>query len=107
MRGGFLLEDGAGWREVGAEFGLVQGGAADERGGGHGDADGAADVAHQVEEAGGVADLVARRCVAVVMVARDEDEAEAEAGDQDGKEQRVGADVEVDGAEDRARRCRR
>jgi len=45
----------------------VESGAADERGGGHGDADGAADVAEHVEEAGGVA--MARGSGEVLMVA--------------------------------------
>ena len=54
--------------EVCADFGLVEGGAADEGGGGHGDPDGSADVAQHVEEAGGVAHLLAGM-VEVAMVA--------------------------------------
>ena len=44
QRGGFLLEDEAGGREIRADFSLMQGCSADERGSGHGDADGSADV---------------------------------------------------------------
>ena len=100
QRGGFLLEDEAGGREVGADFGLMQGCAADERGGGHGDADGAADVAEHVEEAGGVAHLFAGNGGGAHGGQRDEDEAQGESGDHDGDEQSVWADVEIDGSED-------
>jgi len=56
---GTLLKNGARWGEVRADFGLMESGAADERSGGHGNADGAADVAQHIEQAGGVAHLFA------------------------------------------------
>ena len=68
MHGRLLLETATDGERLRAEFGLVEVGAADEGRGGHGDADGAADVAQHVEEAGGVAHLLTGM-VEVVMVA--------------------------------------
>src|SRR5229473_2700217 len=64
VEGGCGRVCGVGFAEVGGEgdgvddLVLVDGAAAGEQRGGDGDADGAADVAHEVEYAGGVADLV-------------------------------------------------
>ena len=98
--GGLLLQHHGGGGEVCADFGLVEGGAADEGGGGHGDADGAADVAEHVEEASGIAHVVSRDGGGAHGGERNKDEAEGEAGEQNGNEQGVGADVEIDGSED-------
>ena len=77
----------------------MDGGAAGEQRLRDGDADGAADVAHEVEEAAGVADLVVVERAVGGGGDGDEDEAEAEAGDEDGEKQGGGGDVEGDVAE--------
>jgi len=97
--GRFLLEDRSGGGDVGADLGLVKGGAADQGGGGHGDADGAADVAKHVGEAGGVAHLPVGDGGHHHGGHGDKDKAEGEAGEGDGNQQGVGAGVEVDLAE--------
>ena len=78
----------------------MQGGAANEGGGGHRNSDGPADVAQHVEEAGGVAHLFARDGGGGHGGQRHKDKAQRKAGEHDGNQQRVGADVEVDRAED-------
>jgi len=78
---------------------LVDVGAAGKQGGGDGDANGAADVAHQVEEAAGVADLFRVECAIGGGADGNEDETETEAGDEDGEEQCGGGDLEGDVAE--------
>ncbi len=72
---------------------LVDGAAAGEQRGGDGDADGAADVAHEVEYAGGVADLVVAEGAVGGGADGDEDEAETEAGDEDGEKKCGGGEV--------------
>jgi len=72
---------------------LMRGGAAGEQGGGDGDADGAANVAHEIEEAAGVADLVVAQGSVGLGGDGHEDKAEGEAGDEDGNEERGGRDV--------------
>ena len=71
-------------------------GATGEQGGGDGDADGASDVAHEVEDAAGVADLFGAQSPVGGSGDGDEDEAEAESGDEDGQEERGGGDIEGD-----------
>ncbi len=63
---------------------------------GDGDADGTAYVAHQVEEAAGVADLFVVERAVGGGANGDKDEAETEAGDEDWEEKRGGGDVEGD-----------
>ncbi len=94
-----VLVGSAGLRHVVGEVVLVGVGAAGEEGGGDGDADGTSDVAHEVEEAAGVADLLVGERAVGGGVDGHEDEAETEAGDEDGDEERPGRDVERDGAE--------
>ena len=97
--GGLLLQDRVGWRKLGAKIGLVEGGAADQGGGRHGDADRAADVAQHVEQAGGVAHLLAREGGGGQVGQGHKDKAEREAGNQDGDQQRERADGQVHHAE--------
>src|SRR5271170_5928648 len=66
---------------------------------GDGDADGAADVAHEVEDAAGVAELLVVQGPVSCDVDRDEDEGEAEASDEDGGQEGGGGDVQRDVAE--------
>ena len=94
-----VLELLAGAGDVVDDLVLMDVGAAGEQGVGDGDADGAADVAHEVEEAAGVADLLVVERAVGGGADGDEDEAEAEAGDEDGQEQGGGGDVEGDVAE--------
>ncbi len=82
-----------------AKIVLVEGGAADQSGGRHGDADRAADVAQHVEETGGVAHLLARESGGGQVGKRHKNKAEREAGDQDGDQKREWADGQVHHAE--------
>ncbi len=79
-----VLELLAGLGDVVGDQVLVDGGAADEEGLGYGDSDGAADVAHEVEEAAGVTDLVVAQGPVGGGADGNEDEGEAESGDEDG-----------------------
>src|SRR5580704_5337281 len=78
---------------------LVDGTAAGEECLSDGDADAATHVAHQVEEAAGVADLLVVERTVGCSANGDEDEAEAEAGDEDGEEKSGGREVQGDIAE--------
>ncbi len=78
---------------------LMNGSAAGEEGGGDRDSDASADVAHEVEDAAGVADLLVVERAVGGDVDGDEDEGEAEAGDEDGQEECGGRDVRGDVAE--------
>jgi len=96
---GAPLEPIAGLRDGSDDLVLMELGAASDHGLRGRDSDGAADIAEQVEDAAGVSDfLVAQRGV-TLRGDGDEDEAEGEAGDDDGPEKRPGADAEVDVAE--------
>ncbi len=74
---------------------LMDGAAASEKSFRDGDADGAADVAHQVEEAAGVADLTGLQCAVGGGADGDEDEAQSETGDEDGEEECGGGESRV------------
>src|SRR5512146_2621429 len=77
----------------------MKGGSADDGGGGHGNSNGSANVAKHVEQASGVAHLFAGDGGGRDGRERDEYKCEGKAGERDGKEQSVGADVEVHFAE--------
>ncbi len=100
MAADFCCSTAVGRREVGAQVGLVQRGAANQGGGGHCDPNRPADVAQHVEQAGGVAHLLAGMRGGAHGGQRNKDKAERKAGEGDGDQQRVRADVEIDGAED-------
>ena len=89
----------AGARNVVGDEILMDVGAAGEQGGGDGDADGAANVAHEVEEAAAVADLFGIKSAIRRGADGDEDEAETKASDEDGKKQGGWGDVEGNVAE--------
>jgi len=89
----------AGARNVVDDEILMNVGAAGEQGGGYGDADGAANVAHEIEEAAAVADLFGIKSAVSRCADGDEDEAETKASDEDGEKQGGGGDVEGNVAE--------
>ncbi len=98
--GGLLLQHRARLRQVGAELGLVEIGAADDRGGGHGDADRPTDIAQHVAQAGGRAHVLVGDGGHHHRRQGNEDEAEGKSRNHNRKQQRVGADVKIDRAED-------
>ena len=63
------------------------------------DADGPADVSHQVEKSAGVADLLVAQGAVGRGIDGHEDEAEAESGDQNRQKKRRGRYIEGDGPE--------
>ena len=83
-----------------ADFSLVKSGSPNQRRGGHRDTDGTSDVAQHVEQAGCVAHLLAVNGGGGHGGQWNKHKAESEAGQRDGNEQRVRADIEIDGAED-------
>jgi len=93
---GLLLQDWVRWGYLPGKVVLMLRGAADDRGGRHGDADRPADVAEHVEEAGCVAHLFARERAGGKSRQRDEHKAQREAGEQDRHQQGIRADSEVD-----------
>ncbi len=95
-----LLQHGARLRQAGAKFVLVEIGAADDGGGGHGNANGPADVAQHVEETGGVAHLLRGNGARRHGGQRNENEAQRETGDHNRKQKRVRTDRQIDRAED-------
>ena len=85
-------ENGVGGSELAAEDVLVGLGAAGEEGGDHGDADAAAEVAHEIEDAGGVAHLFVFQRAHGQGGHGDEDQGGGEAVDDVGPDDVVGGD---------------
>src|SRR6185312_1211695 len=98
-RGEAVLEVLAGLRNCVGDEVLMDIRASNQQRGGERDADGAADVAHEIEETAGVADLLVAQCAVGSGVDGHEDKAETESGDENGQQQGRWRDVERDGAE--------
>jgi len=91
-------------RDVVENFGLVQVGAARQHRGCDRDANRTPDIAHEVEDAGCITDLlIAQRSVGRRRDGH-ENERQAEAGNQDGQKQRCGRDAQSDVAEVESRK---
>lgn len=99
--GRLLLQRNAGLRQVGAEIILVEIGAADDGGRGHGNSNGPADIAQHVDEAGRRAHVLVGYGGHHHRRQGNKDAAKRESREHDGNQQRVRADGKIDRAEDK------
>lgn len=91
-----LLEQGIAEPDAVGEACLVIAGAADEVGLGDRDADGAADITQQIEDAGGVPDFLVGQRGGAEVTDGDKEEAGPESGKNNEEQKAVGAHLEIE-----------